>query len=55
MGKAECVVTTEKDATKLNGVLMKDFPIMSLAISLRIMEGDHFKRTLLDLLEARSN
>jgi tetraacyldisaccharide 4'-kinase len=50
MGKVECIVTTEKDATKLNGVLTKEFPIMSLGISLRIMEADQFKRTLLDLL-----
>ena len=50
VGKVEYIVTTEKDATKLSGVLTKEFPIMSLGISLRIMEGDQFKRTLLDML-----
>lgn len=50
MEKAEYIVTTEKDATKLRGVAEQDFPIMSLAISLRIIEGDHFKRVLLDVL-----
>jgi tetraacyldisaccharide 4'-kinase len=55
MGKAECIVTTEKDAVKLREVAKKGFPIMSLGISLRIMEGNQFKRILLDLLETRSN
>ena len=50
MQMAEWIVTTEKDATKLRGVAERDFPIMSLAISLRIIERDHFKRVLLDLL-----
>ncbi|UCD70710.1 MAG: tetraacyldisaccharide 4'-kinase [Syntrophobacterales bacterium] len=49
--KAKCIVTTEKDAAKLSGgVVKRDFPIMSLSISLKIIEGDHFKRVLLDLL-----
>jgi len=48
--KAECVVTTEKDAVKLSDMAEGNFPIMSLSISLKIIEGDHFKRVLLDLL-----
>ncbi len=48
--KAECIVTTEKDAVKLGGVVMGDFPAMSLGISLNIIEGDHFKQLLLDLV-----
>jgi len=43
-------VTTEKDAPKLSGMGEGNFPIMSLGISLKITEGDHFKRVLLDLL-----
>ncbi len=50
MGRAECIVTTEKDAAKLSGVLKRGFPILSLSISLKIIEGDHFKQLLLDLL-----
>ena len=54
MRKAECIVTTEKDAAKLRGVVEEDFPIMRLGISLKIIEGDHFKRVLLDLLREPS-
>jgi tetraacyldisaccharide 4'-kinase len=50
MDKAECILTTEKDAVKLSEVIGKDFPIVSLGIGLKITEGDHFKRLLLDLL-----
>ena len=50
MHKAECIVTTEKDATKLGDMGEGNFPIMSLGINLKIMEEDHFKRALLDLL-----
>ena len=50
MHKSECIVTTEKDAPKLGGVVKRDFPIMCLGISLKIIGGDHFKRVLLDLL-----
>jgi tetraacyldisaccharide 4'-kinase len=48
--KAECIVTTEKDSPKLSGVIKGDFPAMSMGISLKIIEGDHFKRVLLDLV-----
>jgi len=50
MHKAECIVTTEKDAAKLSGVIKGDFPTMSLGINLNIIEKDHFKRLLLDLV-----
>ncbi len=49
---AECIVTTDKDAAKLSGVVKGDFPAMSLGISLEIIEGDHFKELLLDLLRS---
>jgi tetraacyldisaccharide 4'-kinase len=49
MRRAECIVTTEKDAAKLMAVIKEDLPIMSLGISVNIMEGDQFKRTLLDM------
>ncbi|MFB0506133.1 MAG: tetraacyldisaccharide 4'-kinase [Thermodesulfobacteriota bacterium] len=49
---AECIVTTDKDAAKLIGVVKGDFPAMSLGISLEIIEGDHFKELLLDLLRS---
>lgn len=52
--KAECIVTTEKDANKLSRVVKGDFPIMSLGISVKIMEGDQFKRILLDMLREPS-
>jgi tetraacyldisaccharide 4'-kinase len=48
--QVECVVTTEKDAVKLGDMAEENFPIMSLGVSLKIMERDHFKRVLLDLL-----
>ncbi len=48
--KAECIVTTEKDAAKLSRVVKGDFPAMSLGISLEIIKGDHFKQLLLDLV-----
>ncbi len=44
------MVTTEKDAVKLSDMGEGNFPIMSLGISLKITEGDHFKQALLDLL-----
>ncbi len=50
MDKAEYILTTEKDAEKLSEVIGRDFPIVSLGIGLKITEGDHFKRLLLDLL-----
>jgi len=50
MNKAECIITTEKDATKLSRVVKGDFPAMSLGISLKIIEGDHFKQLLLDMV-----
>ncbi len=50
MNKAECIVATEKDATKLSRVVKGDFPAMSLGISLKIIEGDRFKQLLLDLV-----
>jgi len=50
MDKAECILTTEKDAVKLRELIGRDFPIVSLGIGLKITEGDHFKRLLLDLL-----
>jgi tetraacyldisaccharide 4'-kinase len=50
MQKAECIVTTEKDAPKLMEMGGKDLPILSLGINLEIVERDHFKRILLDLL-----
>ncbi len=50
MGKAECIVTTEKDAAKLRGLIEEDLPIMSLGISVNIMEGDQFRQTLLGML-----
>ncbi len=52
--KAECIVTTEKDAAKLNRVVKRDFPTLSLGINLKIIEGDHFKRILLDLVMERT-
>jgi tetraacyldisaccharide 4'-kinase len=52
MYTAECIVTTEKDAAKLSGVVKGDFPTLSLGISLNIIEGDHFKELLLDLLRS---
>lgn len=48
--KAECIVTTEKDASKLSGWVKGHFPTLSLGISLNIIEGDHFKQLLLDLV-----
>jgi len=48
--KAEYIVTTEKDSPKLSGVITGDFPAMSMGISLKIIESDHFKRVLLDLV-----
>ena len=48
--KAECIVTTEKDAAKLSEMVKGDFPTLSLGISLKIIEGDHFKRVLLELV-----
>jgi len=50
MNKAECILTTEKDAIKLSGVIGRDFPIVSLGIGLKITKGNHFRRLLLDLL-----
>jgi tetraacyldisaccharide 4'-kinase len=50
MRRAECIVTTEKDAAKLRGLIEEDLHIVSLGISLNIMEGDQFKRTVLDML-----
>jgi tetraacyldisaccharide 4'-kinase len=50
MDKAECILTTEKDAVKLSEVIGKDFPIVSLGIGLKITDGYHYKRLLLDLL-----
>jgi tetraacyldisaccharide 4'-kinase len=51
MHRAECIVTTEKDAAKLRGMSGTDFPILSLSISLKVMEDVDFKRVLLDLLK----
>jgi tetraacyldisaccharide 4'-kinase len=45
--RAECAVTTEKDAAKLRRIFPSDLPIMTLAVSLRIIEGDDFRRVLL--------
>jgi len=49
--RAECIVTTEKDAAKLHGLSGTNFPILSLSISLKVMEDDDFRRVLLDLLK----
>jgi tetraacyldisaccharide 4'-kinase len=51
MHRAECIVTTEKDAAKLRAMSGIHFPILSLSISLKVMEEDDFKRVLLDLLK----
>jgi len=50
MRRAECIVTTEKDAGKLCGISEGDLNIYSLSISLTVMEDDDFKQVLLDLL-----
>ena len=53
LNRAECIVTTEKDAPKLKGVLRDDLPIMTLGISLRIVENDEFKRVLFGRLKQK--
>jgi len=55
MLRTDCIVTTEKDAAKLRDLSGINFPMLSLSISLKVMEDDDFRRVLLNLLRRKGD